>query len=98
MHYGDWEGKPYEESHPETVWPGLVQLHKEWESGNVHVPIPGGENPLEVEARAVSIIKQILSKDVQNPLIVAHGRMLRIVLCSLLEMGLHAQHKVKQFI
>lgn len=45
---------------------------------------PGGETPIEVRERVLPIIYSLLSRPEQNILVVVHGRLLRIVLSSIL--------------
>jgi len=98
MNYGNLEGQYYNPNHPETVWSELNTSLELWKNGFVDHRIPGGESPVDVEKRAVSIIKQILKKeDLKTILLMSHGRLLRVVLCSLLEKGLQNMYQLEQY-
>jgi broad specificity phosphatase PhoE len=83
--------------HPESVAPHLKAIYKQWREGKVDIPIPGGESPVDVQTRAVKIIREILNKDdVENLLVICHGKLIRILLSSLLGMGLHNLFEISQ--
>ncbi|KAL2911764.1 hypothetical protein HK105_208767 [Polyrhizophydium stewartii] len=74
--WGEWEGR---------VVPGLRSLLDQWIAGDFNAKTPGGESPLEVEARSVPALYDIiLSRPEQTMVIVVHGRLLRIMLASML--------------
>ena len=73
----------------------LRSIYKRWENSD-YIPIPEGESPIDVETRSIKVIKSVLSNPHRNCLIVAHGRMLKIVLSSLLDLGLHNMHTIEQ--
>jgi len=57
----------------------------QWQSGNTHERIEGGESPEDVTRRQDSAIRYIMNKaDETNVLICMHGRAMRILLCRLL--------------
>jgi len=99
MNYGKFEGRYFDQSHPETIWPDLQIFLDLWKNENhTGTKLPEGESPKDVEYRAVKVIRDILmQKDVNNCLIICHGRLLKVVLCSLLEKGLHKMHEVEQY-
>jgi len=90
MSYGSLEGKVYDPAHPESVAETLRHFAYEWEHEKAyHKSLPDGESPLDVERRAVPVIRQLMEQKVESQgLIVCHGRLLRVVLCSLLGQGL----------
>ncbi|KAJ3297786.1 hypothetical protein HDU79_002260 [Rhizoclosmatium sp. JEL0117] len=78
--WGEWEGLPPTK--------GITDLWKAWEDGNFDAASPGGgESPIDVEARAVPAIYNILRQCLpteQNIAFVLHGRLIRIILASIL--------------
>jgi probable phosphoglycerate mutase len=60
-----------------------------WKNGNIDLQIKGGESPIDVSTRLKKIIAIILSrKEEESILICTHGRILRILLCMLLNYDL----------
>lgn len=82
--WGEYEGKP---STPEQKRVYLNMVH-EWQNGNLHHRIPGGENPLELQARQKPALEHILSQPEELVLVCMHGRALRSFLCLMLNMPL----------
>ena len=57
-----------------------------WRSGEVHLPIEGGESPLEVQQKQREVLDIIKSRRTEkNILICMHGRAIRIILSLILE-------------
>lgn len=56
----------------------------QWREGNLHLGIPGGESPLELQARQRDFVDNILPKYSGKILICSHGRAIRSMLCTLL--------------
>lgn len=76
--WGIYEGKS---STPEQKRVYL-EMVRHWQSGNLEHSIPGGENPLELQARQKPVLKHILEKtNEQQILICMHGRAMRSFLC-----------------
>ncbi|KAJ3036485.1 hypothetical protein HDV00_002694 [Rhizophlyctis rosea] len=75
IHWGDWDGKRA---------PQLKKLLAKWAEGDYEAKSPNGESPLEVEQRAVPAIYNLLNRPEEVFLIVVHGRLLRIILSSLI--------------
>lgn len=73
--WGVWEG---------MVCPDLESLIETWQSGDFTARAPGGETPLEVRARVLPIIYSLLERPEDKILVVVHGRLLRILLSSIL--------------
>jgi probable phosphoglycerate mutase len=63
-------------------------LTRRWMEGELHLKFPGGESPIEVNARQKIAIQKILAEPVQNALICMHGRAMRLMLCELLQQPL----------
>jgi probable phosphoglycerate mutase len=63
----------------------------QWQLGNTHERIEGGESPEDVTRRQDGAINYIMSKtDETNVLICMHGRAIRILLCRLLNYPLRS--------
>lgn len=63
----------------------------QWQLGNTHERIEGGESPEDVTKRQDSAINYIMSKKEEtNVLICMHGRAMRILLCRLLNYPLRS--------
>ncbi|KAI9105651.1 histidine phosphatase superfamily [Phlyctochytrium arcticum] len=73
--WGDWEG---------VQFPGLRKLLKSWEGADFDAKPPNGESPLEVEKRSVPALFELLKRKEDHIAIVVHGRLLRIMLSSML--------------
>lgn len=83
----DWGINEGREATPEMK-SEFQQLTRKWMEGELHLKFPGGESPLEVNARQKLAIQKILSEPVLNALICMHGRAMRLMLCELLEQPL----------
>lgn len=57
----------------------------QWREGNLHLGIPGGESPLELQARQRDFVDNILPQYSGKILICSHGRAIRSMLCTLLD-------------
>eukprot|EP01102_Stenamoeba_stenopodia_P022886 TRINITY_DN969_c0_g1_i2.p1 TRINITY_DN969_c0_g1~~TRINITY_DN969_c0_g1_i2.p1 ORF type:complete len:209 (+),score=45.47 TRINITY_DN969_c0_g1_i2:235-861(+) len=67
MSYGILEGKVYDPKHPESVAETLRHFAYEWEQAKAyHTPIPEGESPLDVERRAVPVIRKLVEEKVEH--------------------------------
>ncbi|KAH3757908.1 histidine phosphatase family protein [Pelomyxa schiedti] len=81
--FGEWEGTSWHPATPEGE--RFSKLFQEWEKGCTVSRAPGGESPAEVISRAVPVLQSICSDpNIHHPVVVVHGRMLRIVLASIL--------------
>lgn len=60
----------------------------EWENGNTHIPVIGGESPEDVAERQREALEKILSDPEELVLICMHGRAIRILLCVMLDIPL----------
>jgi broad specificity phosphatase PhoE len=64
---------------------------EQWQEGNTHLRIEGGESPEDVTKRQQEAIDKILSREQErNVLICMHGRAMRILLCRLLNYPLRS--------
>lgn len=90
MNFGKLEGKKSSEIEDE-----LKRIHNEWALGNISLPMPGGESPLEVFERANGKLQELLLGPKSKTLfIVLHGRLIRILLSEWLGYGLKNMHKI----
>jgi len=91
MDFGDLEGKK-----SSNIQKELEKLHNTWARGDVHIPIPGGESPVEVYERADGRIRSLLNKgDKETKVFFLHGRLIRILLSKWLGYGLENMHKIE---
>ncbi|KAI8806206.1 histidine phosphatase superfamily [Cladochytrium replicatum] len=74
--WGEWEGK--------KDVPISTLVHA-WMSGDLNARGPGGESPLEVEKRAIPKFYELLKSRLESTIVFClHGRLLRILLASIL--------------
>lgn len=59
------------------------QMLKNWKAGQLSQKVPEGESPLEVQKRAQKAWQQILRTPTEKILVCVHGRLLRILLCTI---------------
>ena len=58
----------------------------QWERGETHARLSGGESPDEVAARQRPFIELMLSRPEEETILVCmHGRAMRVLLCQLLD-------------
>lgn len=61
-----------------------MQLMQEWQKGNTHLPVEGGESPEDVVIRQIKALETILDKPEEELILIAmHGRAIRILLTQL---------------
>ncbi len=77
--FGRWEGKTFEEI--EAQDPELVQ---EWARGKEDFRFPDGEATAGFASRVESVKKRLLAADARTMLLVAHGGVIRSLICALL--------------
>ncbi len=77
--FGRWEGKTFEEIKAQD--PELVQ---EWAQGNDDFCFPDGESTAAFTDRMESVKDRLLASDAKNMLLVAHGGVIRSLICGLL--------------
>ncbi len=81
MSWGVLEGEPSSD-HTREVFGGI---YRRWQSGDYAARVPEGESILEVQARALRAYAHILDRTRGGTaLVVAHGRLLRVLLASVL--------------
>ncbi|KAJ3016672.1 UNVERIFIED_CONTAM: hypothetical protein HDU68_012095 [Siphonaria sp. JEL0065] len=65
----------------------ITDLWRDWENGVFDAAAPGGESPIEVERRAVPALYNVIRNSLpeeKHIAIVIHGRLIRIILASIL--------------
>ena len=77
--FGRWEGKTFGEI--EAQDPELVQ---EWAQGNDNFCFPEGEATAGFTSRMESVKKRLLAAEARTMLVVAHGGVIRSLICGLL--------------
>lgn len=75
----------------------LDRVFSEWQAGNFEYEVEGGESILDVQKRAVDGFNDVIERhEGGTVLIVAHGRLLRVLLASLLpEFGLPRMQELR---
>ena len=64
---------------------------KQWQIGETHIPIEGGESPETVAARQLKFITRLRSRpEDKHVLVCMHGRAMRILLCQLMNYPLRS--------
>ncbi|GMF22082.1 unnamed protein product [Phytophthora lilii] len=93
MNFGQLEGHPME-LHEDQI----NTMFKRWEQGEFTVSWPGGENPLDVVARGVTKITEVVSNTPpkEQILMVTHGRFNKIVLAQMLHGALTHMTEIDQ--
>ncbi len=85
LNFGTWEGMTYAE-----IQASDPQALATWEGDLMYIAPPGGETVSQFSSRVRSVLRAIQAKYTgQTILIVAHGGVLQLVLCTLL--GLSAE-------
>lgn len=92
LNIGVWEGMTWQEI--QSKWPEQWQARM---ADLVNFRVPQGENPLDVEARVMPVISEIVEKHCgQEVLVVAHGGVNRIVLLNAIGAPLSAMFNIEQ--
>lgn len=85
MCWGVYEGVPSSDRLRDM----LDEMHARWDGGDFDYCVEEGESIRDVQARGLRAVEHIVEEHPgQTVLIVTHGRLLRVVLSSLLDMGL----------
>ncbi|KAJ3242008.1 hypothetical protein HDU81_008880 [Chytriomyces hyalinus] len=89
--WGEYEGK--------LPTPALKDLWRHWEAGRFDASAPGGESPLEVELRSVPALYNVITSHPSktNFAVVIHGRLIRIMLASILNRNLSFMNTYQHF-
>ena len=97
MSWGIYEGEP-PSAH---IQEAFEEMYSRWGAGDYAYRVDEGESILDVQARALRAMDVILSrhakqKRAQTVVVVAHGRLLRVLLASLLTtFGLERMHELR---
>lgn len=79
--WGKKEGQPITEEDDAFYY----QMLRNWQNGETHLKIQGGESPEEVIKRMTPAVNTIMSRAEEKTVLVCmHGRAMRILLCHLL--------------
>lgn len=82
MAWGIYEGTPPSPERDEA----LSAIYRRWDEGEYGAAVEGGESIIDVQTRGVRALQGIVQKhDGQTVLVVTHGRMLRVLLASVLD-------------
>ncbi len=83
--WGDYEGKE-----SKKFWKAdYHHMVDQWKSGNLEFRIPGGENPLELQARQKVALQHIMSRPHEEQILICmHGRAMKSFLCLMLDLPL----------
>lgn len=92
MDWGVYEGKAASSSLKEQY----QQYVERWTAGEFTHPVDGGESPQDVETRALRAIRHIRTRhEGGHVLVVTHGRLLRVLLASILpDFSLHRMQEL----
>lgn len=92
LNIGDWEGLTWDEI--STHWP------KEWQArlaDMVNYRVPGGENLLDIQARVMPLVKEIIKRhEGEEVLVVGHGGTNRIILLNVIGAPLSSVFNIEQ--
>jgi broad specificity phosphatase PhoE len=93
MSWGIFEGEPI----VPNVQDMFAEMYRQWEEGAFDYAVEGGESILDVQQRALRAIGEIVERHAgETVLVVTHGRLLRVLLASLLEeYGLHRMQDIQ---
>ncbi len=92
INYGEWQGLTPEETR--LRWPDQLDT---WYKHPERVQIPGGENLLEVQSRAMSIIGNVAKSYPNNTIImVSHTVVNRLILLGSLDTGIEHFWQIRQ--
>lgn len=82
MRFGAFEGRSHAEP---DVAAALAEVYARWAAGDLDHAVPGGESPRAVAARAVPALERLAAAHPgETVFVVTHGRLLRIVLATVL--------------
>ncbi len=83
--WGDYEGRKSSDFWKQDY----IDMVNAWTSGDLNYRIPGGENPLELQARQKIGLQRILNDPHELILVCMHGRAMKSFLCLMLNKPLH---------
>jgi probable phosphoglycerate mutase len=90
--WGKWTGRPFDDALEREV----ADLRARWRAGDVDVPAPGGESPLRALSRVTRGVERLRAAGVAAPVVVAHGRINRVLVTHVLGRHLSRMDEVRQ--
>ena len=84
INWGTHEGKAPSASLTDEY----AAMTKAWREGHLHKKIPGGESPIDLQNRQRDFLDNVLSTYHGKIIICTHGRALRCLLCTMLDVDL----------
>lgn len=85
MCWGVFEGEPWSD----RLQAMLTEMYARWAAGDYDYRVEEGESIYDVQRRCSSAVEQILEQNTGgNILVVSHGRLLRVLLATILDVGL----------
>lgn len=84
--WGIFEGKPQNESERLAYW----EVVNGWKNGNYFAKIEAGESAAEMQARQLPVVQLLKTQKEDCVLIATHGRAMKSLLCTLLNLPLSA--------
>lgn len=82
MAWGIYEGTPPSPERDEA----LSDIYRRWDEGEYGAAVEGGESIIDVQTRGVRAVRDIVEDHAgETVLVVTHGRMLRVLLASVLD-------------
>jgi probable phosphoglycerate mutase len=84
--WGIFEGKPQNESERLAYW----EVVNGWKNGNYSAKIEAGESAAEMQARQLPVVQLLKAQKEDCVLIATHGRAMKSLLCTLLNLPLSA--------
>lgn len=92
MSWGVYEGEPWSD----RLQSMLETMYARWNAGDYDFRVEEGESIYEVQRRARGAVDRILEAHTgETVLVVSHGRLLRVLLATLLEVGLERMDEFK---
>jgi broad specificity phosphatase PhoE len=91
----DWgvlTGLPFDEQMEKRV----AELRARWRAGETDVAAPGGESPRSAAARVTRALSRIAARAPSAPVLVAHGRINRVLMTVLLGRDISRMDEVRQ--
>ena len=91
INFGILEGKVFTD-----IKEQVMDVHEQWESGNVDYAPENGESPRETYARANDKVEEVLATSPEESIVfMIHGRLTRILLSEWLGYGLKNMHEIE---
>lgn len=91
MSWGVHEGIPWSERLKRL----LDDMYARWDRGEFDFRVEDGESILDVQKRGVSAVEKIVEDHAgESVLVITHGRFLRILLATILEIGLERMNEI----